>query len=88
MSAHIQRMADQFAKYGWMVEAIVLQGPSEKMVHHFMVARETKPEVIAAVLSFPGIYPEDEISSTRRLSQAEIERAQLKIDEVRLYLPH
>jgi hypothetical protein len=29
-----------------------------------------------------------EILLRRRLSQAEIERAQLKIDEVRLYLPH
>jgi len=80
-------MADQFAKYGWMVEAVVLQGPSEKMVQYFLVAREKEAEVRAAVLSFPGICPEDEIILRRRLSQAEIEGTELKIDEVRLYLP-
>ena len=79
-------MTNQLAKHGWMVEAIVLQGPSEKMVQHFLVARDTEPEIVAAVRSIPGIYPEDEIILRHRLSRAEIEATELKNDEVRLYV--
>jgi hypothetical protein len=87
--AHIRIMTDVFAKFGWTVEATVMQGPSDKMVQYFLVARETEAEAVAAVRSsFPGIiHPVDEVVARYRLSKGDIEADKLTVDEVRLYIP-
>jgi hypothetical protein len=79
---------DATTKFGWMVEVNVLWGPYDTGVQYYLVARETAADVVAAVRSsVPGLDPVDDVAIRHRLSQAEIEAARLRADEIRLLLP-
>jgi hypothetical protein len=68
----------KLAKSGWVAEATILEGPSEKAVRSFLVGRDTEAEAIAAVRSLMDIYPKDQVVLRRRLTQPEIEAKQLQ----------
>jgi hypothetical protein len=77
------------AKFGWMAEVVVLHGPGpeDRQVKYYLVARETKAEVEAAVRGLPDVYPEDQVIVRAPLTPGSITAEKLLVDEVRLYVP-